>query len=124
MNVKIELSFDEARSIRDGWAKDLSKLHQQTDELVKKIASIDAQLNGQLTLLVPPESPKAKKRKKGENFRTVETYLKSVGVIGATVADISKKTSLPVSSCNAVLKRHEDIFAKASDGLWRCKPNK
>lgn len=121
MSVKLELSNDEAREYLDRWAEQL--LHHQgaADALMKKIAAVEAQLNGQA--LIPPQVAitKSGKRKKGENLRALETYLRLTGVAGATVAAIHKMTNLPISSCNAVLKRHDDIFARGTDGLWRIK---
>ena len=121
MSVKIELSNDEARSLRDDWERQLLEHQGVADALMKKIAAIDAQLGGQLSLINTLQ-PTTGKRKKGENFRTIQSFLREIGPVGATVAEIHKRTALPISSCNAVLKRYPDIFAKGRDDLWRCRP--
>ena len=121
MSVKLELSDDEARMMRDRWAGELNQHRAAIELLSKQIATVDAQLNGQLPLIVTMETTTTGKRKKGQNFRTIEEFIKNVGTHGATVADIHRMTKLPVSSCIAVLKRHDEIFARADDGLWRIK---
>ncbi len=119
MSVKLELSDDEARSLRDRWEQELIQHQGAADELAKKIAAIDTQLTGQISLLEP--ETKSGKRKKGENLHTLRSYLEALGMRGATVAHIHKATGIPVSSCNAVLKRHDEIFARDRDGFWRIK---
>jgi hypothetical protein len=121
MSVKLELSNDEARNLRDRWAEELIQHQGAADDLMKKIAAIDSQLGGQLSLPSSAITAKSGKRKKGENFRTIEGFLNLFGTQGATVAVIHEMTNLPISSCNAVLKRHDDIFARGNDGLWRIK---
>jgi conjugal transfer/entry exclusion protein len=127
-NIIVEVPYNEASHLRDEWEQRLIGLQEDAAQLEKAIAAIDAQLSGQLPLpqsvSIPASSIKSNKRKKGENLRTIKAYLDRVGATGATAADISKKTNLHISSCNAVLKRHSDIFAKSTkDGLWRCRPN-
>jgi hypothetical protein len=121
MSVKLELENDEAREFLDRWSEELLQHQGAADALMKKIAAVKAQLNGQVALPFPNTAGKSGKRKKGENFRTIENFLKFVGITGATVAVIHDTTGLPVSSCNAVLKRHDDIFARDDSGLWRIK---
>jgi hypothetical protein len=123
-NIIIEVPFNEASRLRDEWEQRLIGLQEDAAQLEKAIAAVDAQLNGQLPLpqsvSIPAGSNKSHKRKKGENLRIIKSYLTRIGVTGATIADISKKTNVHISSCNAVLKRHGDIFAKGkNDDLWR-----
>ncbi len=125
-SIIVEVPYNEASHLRDEWEQRLIGLQEDAARLEKAIASIDAQLSGQMPLpqsvSIPANSIKTSKRKKGENLRTIRAYLQRVGVAGATVADISKKTNIHISSCMAVLKRHDDIFAKsANDGLWRMR---
>jgi hypothetical protein len=121
--IKVEMPNNQARQLRDEWEHRLFSLKEEAAELETAIASIDAQLKGALDGAAIVE-PSAGKRKKGSNFRTIHTFLKGVGVSGATMAEISKNTHIPVSSCMYQLKQHAEIFAKdQKDGLWRCRPN-
>jgi len=123
MSVKIEMPSSEASILRDEWEQKMYQLRGQADELEKAIASIDAQLNRQSVPFGPVQNiAKSGKRKKGENLRTIQTALSKIPQ-GASTAEISQITGLSISSCTAVLKRHDDIFARGNnDGLWRCKP--
>jgi hypothetical protein len=128
-NIIVEVPANEARQLRDEWEQRAFYLREEAAQLERAIASIDAQLSGQLPLptsvSIPSGNIKKGKRKKGENLRTITAYLERVGTTGATIADIAKKTNLHISSCNAVLKRYSDIFAKAkNDGLWRIAKQK
>ena len=78
MSVKLELSDDEARSLRDRWEQELIQHQGAADELAKKIAAIDTQLTGQISLLEP--ETKSGKRKKGENLHTLRSYLEALGM--------------------------------------------
>lgn len=128
MSIRVELSSDAARRLRDEWSERLVQLQGEAESLEKDIAAINAQLNGQLQLpsaAIASAAPKTKsgKNKKGENARVIEQFLTVRGTAGASVSDIATQTSIPFSSCVGVLKKRDDIFAKGTrDGLWRVKP--
>lgn len=122
MSIKVELPNNQARQLRDDWVTRLIGLREEVHELETAIASIDAQLSGALAGVVTGE-PTTRKRQKGPNYRAICSFLKNVGVNGATVAEISKNAHVPVSSTVYLLKTNEDTFAKGQGGLWRIKPN-
>ena len=122
MSIKVDLPFNQAHQLRDEWANRITVLRAEADELEAAVTAIDAQLSGSLAGAGVDLRPTAK-RSKGTNFRSVFTFLKSVGVNGATVAEVSKSANVPVSSCMYLLKKHRDVFAKSTDGLWRLKPD-
>ncbi len=124
MTVNVPIPSNQAAALRDVWEEKVVALRAEADELEQAIAAIDAQINASIpSAWKNPSEPERKgKRKKGENLRTVQAFLEAMATKGSTVAEISKATGLPITSCNAVLKRHGDIFAKGSDSLWRRKP--
>ncbi len=105
----------------------------KVESLRKAIAAIDYQLNGTLTqefsALTSPPKPSVltpgmgstTKRRKGQNLRTIMGFLGALSGKGATVAELSKETRVPISSTVAVLKKGEKVFEKGSDGLWRLR---
>ena len=67
-----------------------------------------------------PRLDKTGKRAKGENLRIIQAFMKSIDK-GMTAVEISKGTQIGLTSVMAVVKRHDDIFVRANDGLWRLK---
>ena len=122
MSIKVEMPTGEAMQLRDSWMQKVISLRDEADDLEQAIAGIDAQLSGENGMENTDGQQKPAKRKKGLNRKMIENYLEKVGPVGKTVAEISEATSIPLTSCMAVLKRHDDIFAKAKDGLWRRRP--
>jgi len=127
--VKIELSDSEARRLRDEWEARASDFAEQAASLREAITAIDAQLAGKLPerptetqatsapSRLPP--PRRKKRRKGQNLRTVKGFLVGLEGKGATVAEITKGTGIATSSAVAVLKNNAKVFHKGDDGLWK-----
>ena len=129
MIVKVELQDSEASRLRDEWEQRALSYEEQAASLREAVASIDAQLNGKLpskasspaVLTETAPASKAKKRKKGENLRTIKGFLAGLSGKGATVAEIRKGAGIAVSSAVAVLTKNEKVFEKGNDGLWRLK---
>ena len=130
--IKVELDASAARAIRDQWEQEAMGYESKAESLRMAIAAIDCQLNGELPLrpataaaLAPGATPVAvngsRKRKKGANLRTITGFVQGLAGKGATVAEVSKGTGLPVSSTVAVLKNNKNVFEKGQDGLWRLK---
>ena len=127
MGIKIEVPDSEARRLIAEWGQRAMQLEGELAELTNAIASAEAQLNGKLSVSEDTESIPAPakttsgKRRKGENLRILQGFLKGIGGKGATVAEISKSTGIGPTSVQAVFRRHSEVFAKGHDGLWKLK---
>ena len=127
MGIKLEIPYDEARRLVDVWKQRAMQLEGELAELTTAIASADAQLAGNLPkpkeadIASPQSRTPSGKRKKGENIRILQSYLKGLDGKGATVAEISKNTEVMPTSIHAVFNKHKGVFAKGHDGLWKLK---
>lgn len=126
--IKVELPPGEAQRLLGEWREREGQLEVELTGLRSAIASVESQLNGKLPLtlrvsdlLDKANRTKSGKRRKGENLRVLQNYMKTIGEKGATFAEITKSTGIGVSSVRAVFARHSDIFAKGPDDLWRLK---
>jgi len=116
---------DAARQVRETLCQKVVALQKEIASVQSAIASIDAQLS----IGLPGEGERSQnedqrsaRSKKGENTRSITSYLRAVHVLGATIAEISNKTGIAKTSCTAVLQRHKEVFAKGDDGKWRLRP--
>jgi hypothetical protein len=121
--IKVELPLMEARRLLEDWEQKEVQLEGELGDLKTAIASIRAQLNGKL-----PESKNqmplpttSGKNQKGQNLRSIQAFLSSLGGRGATTAEISNGAKIGASSVYVVLTRHKDVFTKGDDNLWRLK---
>jgi hypothetical protein len=130
MAIKVELTEMAARELLRQWYERVNQLYGEAADLETNIAVVEAQLNGKLlqpaaitaeTRQVPAlPASEPHKRSKGENMRTIVSYLQSIAPRGATAAELHKHTHVPLSSVKLVLKK--PAFYKGPDGLWRIKP--
>jgi len=128
MTIKVELPPGEAERLVREWRERADQLEGELTGLRSAIASAESQLNGKLPLtlraaelLDKANVTKSGKRRKGENLRVLQNYMKAVSEKGATFAEITKNSGIGLSSVRAVFARHNDIFARGQDGLWRLK---
>lgn len=125
MNDGIVVSRSIAQEILERLSERRQQLECELTSVEGQIQEIEAQLKGRLPSTAA-DAPRVNgaprqangKAPKGENLRIVKAFLGGLSGQGATIAEISSKTKVGLSSVQVVLKRHTDIFTKGPDGLW------
>lgn len=67
---------------------------------------------------------RASRRPKGQNLGTLLGLFRDTPDQKMTIADMVKKTGLPFSSVQAIIRKADSPFIEANGGLWTLKPFK